>query len=103
MFYICNCIIVILYIPRHVVRVNKSYLILSIITKNRVMPPSGQKTIYCAFIMYGDQLVLNCVVLPCTFYYISFICNLFKLWPYNLYIINIKRLLQPPSINQLIS
>ena len=29
MFYICNCIIVILYIPRHVVRVNKSYLILS--------------------------------------------------------------------------
>ena len=30
MFYICNCIIVILYIPRHVVRVNKSYLILSI-------------------------------------------------------------------------
>ena len=28
MFYICNCIIVILYIPRHVVRVNKSYLIL---------------------------------------------------------------------------
>ena len=53
--------------------------------------------------MYGDQLVLNCVVLPCTFYYISFICNLFKLWPYNLYIINIKRLLQPPSINQLIS
>ena len=53
--------------------------------------------------MYGDQLVLNYVVLPCTFYYISFICNLFKLWPYNLYIINIKRLLQPPSINQLIS
>ena len=29
MFYICNCIIVILYISRHVVRVNKSYLILS--------------------------------------------------------------------------
>ena len=34
MFYICNCIIVILYIPRHVVRVNKSYLILS--SKDRV-------------------------------------------------------------------
>ena len=35
--YICNCIIVILYIPRHVVRVNKyllSYLITYLLRQN---------------------------------------------------------------------
>ena len=42
MFYICNCIIVILYIPRHVVRVNKSYLILSYL----IGPPVTQQRRY---------------------------------------------------------
>ena len=35
---VCNCIIVILYIPRHVVRVNKSYLILSYLSELPVCP-----------------------------------------------------------------
>ena len=67
MFYICNCIIVILYIPRHVVRVNTSYLILSYLTTNNNIavnmlglrndnPPDGTTVHY-----YHKQLQQTCL------------------------------------------
>ena len=60
MFYICNCIIVILYIPRHVVRVNKSYLILSYLGVE-------QEAVASMFVLFRKIIVLVSSLGKCTF------------------------------------
>ena len=66
MFYICNCIIVILYIPRHVVRVNKSYLILSYLINAVMITRRWQYYLSAAMItrwhycISGDRAVDKC-------------------------------------------